>query len=160
MTRVTEWFLGIIGAIAAFLGLFILFGGENQSLGLGGDLTWQVGDISTNWGYGLLIGGGVLLLLTLALVVWDLRHPRLRRPQSEFAGLMWHMGIFVVVNAFLWIQDIVAGGGLEYAYWVTIPWGVGLLAHAMAYVFGARRVGEPTGEKVSQEEPRKELQRH
>lgn len=160
MTRVTEWVLGIIGIIATFLGLFILLGGENQSLGLGGDLTWQVGDIASGWGYGLAIGGIVLLVITLALVVWDLRHPRVRRKQSEFAGLMTHIGIFAVVNAFLWIQDIVAGDGLEYAYWATIPWGVGLLAHAISYMVTARRVEAPVGEPVSQEEPRRDLQPH
>ncbi len=160
MTRVTEWVLGIVGAIAAFLGLFILFGGGNQSLGLGGELTWQVGEISAGWGYGLAIGGGLLLLLTVALVVWERRHPRVHRRQSEFAGLMWHTGIFVVVNAFLWIQDIVGGGGLEYAYWITIPWGVGLISHALAYLFEARRIKELTDEEVATEKPRQELQPH
>jgi hypothetical protein len=65
--RATGWVLGIIGAIAAFLGLFILFAGENQSVGLGGDLSWRVGDISAAWAYGLLVGGIVLLLVVLAL---------------------------------------------------------------------------------------------
>jgi hypothetical protein len=160
MTRVTEWVLGIVGVIAAFLGVFVLFGGENQSLGLGGDLTWQVGDISSGWGYGLLIGGGVLLLLTLTLVVWERRHPRVHRQQSEFAGLMWHTGIFVVVNAFLWTQDIVAGGGLEYAHWITIPWGVGLISHALAYVFEARRIKERPDEEAVKEKPHQDLQPH
>jgi hypothetical protein len=161
MTRVTEWVMGIVGGIAAFLGLFILFGGEDQYLGLGGDtLTWRVGDISEAWGYGLLIGGGVLLVAAIALVTWDVRHPRVRQPQSEFAGLMWHTGIFVVVNGFLWIQDIAAGGGLEYAYWVTIPWGVGLFSHALAYAFAARRGEKDTPAVSREEEASKELQHH
>jgi hypothetical protein len=160
MTRVTEWVFGIVGGIAAFLGLFILFGGEGQSLGLGGDLTWEVGDISSAWGYGLLAGGVVLLLITLALVVRDMRNPQVRQPQSEFAGLMWHIGIFVVVNAFLWTQDIVAGGGLEYAYWATIPWGVGLIVHVLTYVFAGRRVDEAAAEKIVQEKESRDLQHH
>jgi hypothetical protein len=73
---------------------------------------------------------------------------------------MWHTGLFVVVNAFLWAQDIVAGGGLEYAYWVTIPWGVGLISHGVAYMLGARRVEERTDEAAVQEEPSRELQAH
>jgi hypothetical protein len=160
MTRVTEWVFGIVGGIAAFLGLFILLGGEGQSLGLGGDLTWEVGDISSAWGYGLLAGGVVLLLITLALVVRDMRNPQVRQPQSEFAGLMWHIGIFVVVNAFLWTQDIVAGGGLEYAYWATIPWGVGLIVHVLTYVFAGRRVDEAAAGKIVQEKESRELQHH
>ena len=161
MTRVTEWVMGIVGGIATFLGLFILFGGENEYLGLGGDsLTWRVGDIESGWGYGLAIGGVVLLLATLALVVWDVRNPRVRRPQSEFAGLMWHTGIFVVVNAFLWIQDIAAGGGLEYAFWTTIPWGAGLIIHALTYVFGGRRAEALPEDRDVEEISKRELQHH
>ncbi len=138
MARVTEWVLGIVGAIAAFMGLFILYAGGDQYVGLGGDLTWRVGDIASGWGYGLLIVGVVMLVVTVASAVRDLRHPQVRDQQSELAALVAHVAIFAAVNAFLWVQDIVSGGGLEYAYWVTIPWGIGLLAHAIAYVVGAR----------------------
>ncbi len=138
MARVTEWVLGIAGAAAAFMGLFILYAGENQSVGFGGDLTWQGGEIASGWGYGLLIGGVALLVVAVASAVRDLRHPRVHKAQSEFAGLMTHVAVFAVVNAFLWVQDIVSGGGLEYAYWVTIPWGIGLLAHIISYTVGNR----------------------
>ena len=138
MARVTQWVLGIVGAIAAFMGLFILYAGGDQYVGLGGDFTWRVGEIASGWGYGLLIGGVVLLVVAVASAVRDLRHPRVHKQQSEFAGLMAHVAIFAVVNAFLWIQDIASGGGLEYAYWVTIPWGIGLLAHIISYTVGSR----------------------
>jgi hypothetical protein len=160
MTRVTEWVFGIVGGIAAFLGLFIMFGGEGQSLGLGGDLTWEVGEIAAEWGYGLLAGGLVLLLITLAMAVRDRRRPKVYRPKSEFAGLMWHMGIFVVVNAFLWTQDIVQGGGLEYAYWATIPWGAGLVIHTLTYIFAGRRADEGMVDRVVEEKESRELQHH
>ena len=52
---------------------------------------------------------------------------RARRRVKALSDLLWHSGIFVVVNAFLWVQDAVAGGGIEYAYWTTIPWAFGLL---------------------------------
>jgi len=148
MTRFAEWVLGIVGGIAAFLGLFILFGGEDQYLGIGGDLTWRVGDIASGWGYGLLVGGVALLVVTVVIVAWDLRHPHEHGLRSEFAGLMTHLAIFVLVNALLWTQDIATGGGLEYAYWVTIPWGIGLLAHIVAYMIGSlRRLEEPAEEQ-------------
>jgi hypothetical protein len=139
MARVSEWVLGIVGAIAAFLGLFILYAGEGQYLGFGGS-TWRVGDIATAWGYGLLIGGVALLVVAVVVAVRASRHPKAHRPRSELAGLMTHVAIFAVVNALLWIEDIATGGGLEYAYWVTIPWGIGLFAHVVAYVVGARPV--------------------
>lgn len=69
--RATEWLLGIAGVIAAFLGLFILFAGDEQYVGVGGDMSWRVGDISLAWAYGLLAGGVLLLLVSVALVLRD-----------------------------------------------------------------------------------------
>lgn len=160
MARVSEWVLGIVGGIAAFLGLFMMFGGADQYLGLGGDLTWRVGDISSTAAYWFLGAGVVLLLAAVAVVIRDRRRERIHRPRSEFAGLMWHSSIFVVVNAFLWIQDIAAGGGLEYAYWTTIPWAIGLISHALAYFYWARQAEVVPMERIAHEEPIRELQYH
>ena len=46
----------------------------------------------------------------------------------------------MVVNALIWAQDLAMGGGV-YAYWVTVPWAVGLTAHAIAYYMSATRTG-------------------
>ncbi len=64
--RAVKQLLGVFGAIALFLGFFILFAGDNQSLGFW-DSTWQVGEISEWWGYGFIIGGGVLWV---GLIAW------------------------------------------------------------------------------------------
>ena len=58
---------------------------------------------------------------------------RAQKRVKEFSDLMWHVAAYVIVNAFLWIMDFAQGGGLEWAYWVTIPWGIGLAFHAAAY---------------------------
>lgn len=143
MTRTTEWVLGIVGSIVAFLGLFVLFAGEDSYIGLGGSLMWQVGDIAPAWGYGMLIGGVVLLAGTGALLLWERRHPREYSPQSERTGLITHIVAFVLVNALLWMQDVAMGGGLKYAYWVTIPWGIGLIVHVIVYFSGGRHATAP-----------------
>lgn len=139
MTRVTEWVFGILGGIGAFMGLFILYADADQYVGLGGDLTWRVGDIASAWAYGLLAVGLALLLAAAGLLIWERRHPHAYTEQSERAGLITHIIVFVLVNGFLWAQDIVAGGGLEYAYWATIPWGIGLAAHVVAYLSSGDR---------------------
>ena len=139
MSRVAEWVLGIAGAIAAFIGLFIMFAGEDSSLGIRGDLTWRVGDVSPAWGYGLLIAGVVVLALVSVLAIRDRRRPGPRKQASDLQTLVTHIIVFAVVNAFIWLQDSVTGGGIEYAYWVTIPWGIGVIAHLIAYVAGGRR---------------------
>lgn len=138
--RVSTWVLGIVGGIAAFLGTFILLGGEDQSLGLGGEMSWRVGEIDPAWGYGLLAVGVVVLLGTTALVVRARSLPATpAAPRSGWADVLTHAVVFLVVNAFLWAQDIAMGGGLAYAYWVTIPWGIGLAAHALAVYRDERR---------------------
>ncbi len=63
------WAMGIIGAIAVFLGLFISFAGEDQYVGLGGALSWRVGEISSAWAYGFLIGGAALIVGTIGLIL-------------------------------------------------------------------------------------------
>jgi hypothetical protein len=57
---------------------------------------------------------------------------RARKRVDNFTGLMWHIASFVIVNAFLWV--IVP----EAAFWVTIPWGVGLAFHIAAYLLDER----------------------
>ena len=63
------WVLAILAAIALFAGLFILFAGDNQSIGLGGELSWRVGDIDAAWAYGLLGSGAVVLLAAAATLI-------------------------------------------------------------------------------------------
>ena len=148
-----EWILGIFGGIAAFLGLFILLGDEDQFVGFGGDWSWRVGDIDSVWAYVLLIAGAALLVGAVAMVFAGRRRtPVASTPMSD---LMLHAVVFLVVNAFIWVQDFAAGGGLDYAYWVTIPWGAGLAIHALAVLF---RGPAP----IPQREPEKEreLQYH
>lgn len=123
----------MVGGVAAFLGLFILFGNDDQSVGLGGDFAWTVGEISSAWAYGLLAVGVVGLAVAAAMTVAGRRMgPVTTTPLQE---LLFHTGVFVLVNGYLWAQDFALGSGLDYAHYATIPWTVGLLAHA-ATVFG------------------------
>jgi hypothetical protein len=140
------WFLGISGGISLFLGLFVMFGNESSSIGIGGDVSWEVGEVGDAVMYALLIGGGVALLLALGIILWGPR--REVTPTPGLSELIWHTGVFLVVNTFIWVQDIAVGGGVDYAYWVTIPWGIGLAIHALTYAREhprneSRPLGEP-----------------
>ena len=141
MARIAEWFLGIFGVITASLGVALLIAGPDQYVGLGGNLLWQVGEIAPAWGYGLLIGGVLMLVGAVLLRLMEARHPGVYNEPSERAVLLTHIAAFVFVNGVLWTQDILAGGGLEYAYLVTIPWGLGLTAHITAYLVSGRQAG-------------------
>jgi hypothetical protein len=136
----SEWLFGILGGIGVFLGLFTFLASDQSSIGIGGDWTWEVGEISTAAKVVLLVAGGLLVLLAIVMAVLGRHRARpVARMDGELSNLVWHAGVFVVVNAFIWIQDVALGGGLDYAYWVTIPWGLGLAAHAVTYARDRRK---------------------
>jgi hypothetical protein len=137
---VSGWLLGILGGISLFLGLFVMFGNEDSSIGIGGDLSWQVSEITDAWMYGLIVGGGVAVLAALAIMLFAPR--REATGASDFSDLIGHAAVFLVVNAFIWVQDIAIGGGVDYAYWVTVPWAIGLAIHALVY-YSSHRPGGP-----------------
>lgn len=57
------------------------------------------------------------------------------------SGLVWHVGAFVIVNAFFWILDLTIGaGGIQWAFWITLFWGLALAFHALAYVVDGRQL--------------------
>lgn len=144
-TRVSEWMLAALAAIALAVGMVILVAGDDEYVGLGGDVSWRVGDLSPWWGYGLLAGGVAFMLATMALVRRDRAHTAAGEAsgRSGTTDLLIHAGGFVLVNGLLWTQDIVLGDGLNYAHWATIPWAVGLAFHAYAALAERRR--ERTG---------------
>lgn len=137
--RVTRWVLAAVGGIAAFLGVFILIGGENQYIGIGGDVSWRVGDLDPLWGWGLLIGGAALLVAGVLAFRASRGRAGQQAPSSPRTDLIAHCTAFVLVNAFVWVQDIALGDGVNYAWWITIPWGIGLATHAITYLAGRQR---------------------
>lgn len=149
------WLTGIMGGVAAFLGLFILFGPEDESVGLGGDLSWRVGDISNAWMYGLLIGGAVFLAGAVAMAVAGRK--RMPVASSPLTDLLLHAGIFIAVNALVWIQDLAIGGGIDYALYMTIPWGIGLLIHGTVYALSRNRATPVLIEKEKEREREPQL---
>jgi hypothetical protein len=130
--RVSELELGILGGVALVMGVVVLFAGDEQYVGLGGEASWQVGDIGLAWALGLLAMGAAIILIDVALVRWDRHRSERAVAPSGREDLIVHTAMFVLVNAFIWTQDIVLSGGVNYAWWITVPWGIGLAVHAVA----------------------------
>jgi hypothetical protein len=74
---------------------------------------------------------------------------------------MYHLMVFVFVNGLLVILDVRAGTadgavlGLDWAYWVILFWGMGLVGHAIYAFFGEHRL-----EARFESEQRRELISH
>lgn len=77
---------------------------------------------------------------------------RARRRAREYVGFMWHLASFAIINLFLWGLDWVTGNGIEWAYWVTVPWAVGLAFHAAAYFIDDSRAEERAYQRFLSEE--------
>ena len=73
----------------------------------------------------------------------DTRTPeeRARERLNDYNGLLWHAATFVIINGFLWVLDATQGGGIGWAFWITIFWGIGLLFHVAWYFIDVSRLG-------------------
>jgi hypothetical protein len=60
---------------------------------------------------------------------------RARGRVKAYTDVMWHVAAFIIINAFLWFLDL-RQGGADWAYWVTICWGIGLAFHIAYYLIG------------------------
>ena len=83
---------------------------------------------------------------------------RAQKRAEEYSGLMWHAATYLIVNAFLWFIDIAGGGGVEWAYWVSIPWGIGFAFHAASYYIDARGGTQRRYQKFLAEERQRETE--
>ncbi|MEZ4501757.1 MAG: 2TM domain-containing protein [Dehalococcoidia bacterium] len=62
-----------------------------------------------------------------------------KKRTDDIIGFFIHALVYVLVNAGLWVLDLVTGGGINWAYWTTIPWGIGLAIHG-AVLFAELKV--------------------
>ena len=84
---------------------------------------------------------------------------RARQRVEERTGLVIHGVVFALVNSFLWIQDLLAGGGIDWAYWTTIPWGIGLAIHGAVYGLDNGRRNDHLYERYLAEERARDAER-
>jgi len=82
---------------------------------------------------------------------------RARERAKSYTGLLWHIGVFVVINAFLWLLDATVGAaGIQWAYWVTLFWGLALAFHVVAYLVDGSGFEERKYQKFLAEEKQRQ----
>ncbi len=68
---------------------------------------------------------------------------------------LYHLMTFAFVSVLLIIVDVRAGAGaqpvlgLDWAYWVVLFWGLGVVGHAISVFYGRRKVDETYDEQHS-----------
>ena len=61
----------------------------------------------------------------------DARYRAAKSRVGQLRGFYVHLTTFIVVNVFLLILNLLTSAGTLWFYWVTLGWGVGLVAHAL-----------------------------
>ncbi len=82
---------------------------------------------------------------------------RARRRVKNITDVMWHVASFMILNGFLWFLDLGLGqGGADWAFWITIFWGIGLAFHIAYYFIGDDGPGNRRYERFLTEEQERE----
>ena len=77
---------------------------------------------------------------------------RARKRVKNYTDLMWHIAVYVIVNAFLWLVVPQA------AFWVTVGWGIGLAFHIASYFLDERGGQDRRYQRYLAEEQEREQQ--
>jgi hypothetical protein len=65
------------------------------------------------------------------------------RRATYLTGLLWHIGVFLIINGFFWAIDLALGEeGVQWAMWITAIWSFALAFHVLAYLIDGRQVRE------------------
>lgn len=86
------------------------------------------------------------------------RDPRLWQLAQRRAAFKYHLGTYVIVNAFFWVLwyfkgQHVSEEGWPWPIWPMIGWGIGLLFHYLgAYVFPKESSVEREYEKLKKQQ--------
>ncbi len=76
---------------------------------------------------------------------------RARKRVKELRDFYVHAAIYVVVNVGLVLLDLAQGDGLQWAYWVIIGWGIGLVAHGVSvFIFESRGASRWEARKLAE----------
>lgn len=78
----------------------------------------------------------------------DLHRQAVRRADAKL-GFRAHLLAFVVVNAGLWVINLLTSPDYFWAAWPTFGWGIGLLAHGFSVYYDG---GNGLRERMIQEE--------
>ena len=68
----------------------------------------------------------------------QLLEERVERRLKDRSDLIYHIGAYVIVNAFIIVVWALSGAGYPWFIWCLVPWGFGLAIHIFVYLISAR----------------------
>ena len=81
----------------------------------------------------------------------EIKYQRAKKRVEELRGFYVHLGVYVLVNLFLFLLNIITTPDNLWFYWVLVPWGIAIVGHALS-VFGfGRKLGADWEEKKIRE---------
>jgi len=87
------------------------------------------------------------------------RYARARRRVDDIRGFYTHLAVYIIVNVFLFILNMVISPGALWFFWVTIFWGIGLAIHAFNTYSSGRFFGREWEERKIREYMEREERR-
>ena len=69
----------------------------------------------------------------------EAKYQRAKKRVEALRGFYVHLGVYVVVNLFLFLLNIITSPDKIWFYWVLLGWGIAVVAHAFS-VFGFGRL--------------------
>jgi len=66
----------------------------------------------------------------------EIKHRRAKKRVEALRGFYIHLGVYVLVNLFLFLLNIITSPDRLWFYWPLLGWGIGVIAQAFS-VFGA-----------------------
>ena len=66
----------------------------------------------------------------------DARYKAAKSRVAQLRGFYVHLTTYIVVNVFLVVLNLLTSPDTLWFYWVTLGWGVGIVAHALQ-VYGS-----------------------
>ena len=76
---------------------------------------------------------------------------RAARRLKNVNGFLWHAATYFIINGFLWFIDLL-NGELDFAFWVSISWGIGLAFHLAAMLIGEDDASSPRYQRMLERE--------
>lgn len=89
----------------------------------------------------------------------DEDYDRARQRVKEIKGFYSHLAVYIIINGMLFLINWLTSPGGWWFYWVTLFWGIGLLAHAYGTFVEGGFLGRDWEERKIREIMEKEKKR-